>query len=130
MKNIISDQLSVIAQTIFDKKGFNILTLDVRGISSMTDYYIIAEGTVDRHVKAISHSIIHALKDLGESPMHVEGEQTGDWVVIDFCNIIVHLFIPDLREKYGIEKLWKDGKIVDVNIVVEQPALDRSQGKL
>lgn len=125
MKNTPLEQLDIIAQAIFDKKGFNILALDVRGISTMTDYFVIAEGTVDRHVKAISGSIVHALQSGGERPLHVEGDQSGDWVVIDYGNIVVHLFMPELREKYGIENLWKNGKVIDVNIVVERP-----QGKL
>ena len=122
MKNSSLKQLDVIAQAIFDKKGFNILALDVRGISTMTDFFVIAEGTVDRHLKAISQSIVHALvDDSGDRPLHMEGEQSGDWVVIDYSNIVVHLFIPDIREKYAIETLWKEGKVVDVDIVVEKP---------
>lgn len=120
MKNAALKQLNVIAQTIFDKKGFNILVLDVHNVSTMTDYFIIAEGTVDRHVKAISNSVIHALEDVGEKPVYVEGEQEGDWVVIDYGDMVVHLFTPELRERYALENLWKDGKIVDVEITVEK----------
>lgn len=120
MKNSAQKQLDLIAQTIFDKKGFNILALDVRGISTMTDYFIVAEGTVDRHVKALSNSIVHAMQTEGEKPLHLEGDQSSDWVVIDYGNIVIHLFIPDLREKYAIEKLWKEGKVVDVNISIER----------
>lgn len=125
MKNSSLKQLDTIAQAIFDKKGFNIVALDVRGISTMTDFFVIAEGTVDRHLKAISQSIVHALSDIGDKPLHVEGEGSGDWVVIDYGYVVIHLFVPDIREKYAIESLWKEGKIVDVDIVVEKP-----QGKL
>lgn len=113
-------QLTIIAQAIFDKKGFNILVLDVRGISSMADYYIIAEGNVDRHVRALAQAIKEALENLGESPNHVEGEQSGDWIVLDYTDIVIHLFIPELREKYALEELWKESKIVDVKIAVEK----------
>lgn len=122
MKSIALKQLDTIAQAIFDKKGFNILALDVQGISTMTDYFVIAEGTVDRHVKAISNSIVQAVKDVaGERPLHMEGEQSGDWVVIDYGNIVIHLFMAGIREKYAIETLWKSGKTIDVEIVVERP---------
>ena len=112
--------LDVIAQTIFDKKGFNILVLDVRGISTMTDYFVIAEGTVDRHVRSICFEISAKLREMGYKPLHTEGEKDGDWVVIDFGEVVIHLFIPDVREKYALEEVWKSGKIVDVEIAVHK----------
>lgn len=108
--------LNSIAQAIYDKKGMNILALDVRQISNLTDYVIIAEGNVDKHVEAISYSVIEALKKQGQSPVYIEGRQTGDWVVIDYLNIMVHLFAPGLRDKYQLEQLWREGQIVDLNI--------------
>jgi ribosome-associated protein len=108
--------LNRIAQVIFDKKGMNILGLDVRGISTLTDYVIIAEGNVDRHVVAIADAITLALKEEGYKPIHIEGHQSGDWIVIDFLNIMVHLFMPGLREKYRLEDLWKEGQILDFKI--------------
>jgi len=108
--------LTTIAQSIFDKKGFNILLLDVQGICTMTDYFVIAEGNVDRHVKALSLHIKHAMDDQGMHPFHVEGEREGDWVVIDYGDIVIHLFTPELREKYALEEMWKEGKIVDVKL--------------
>lgn len=110
--------VNAIAQTIYDKKGMNILALDVRGISSLTDFVIIAEGSVDKHVLAISHAIIDRLKEMGHRPLHVEGMPMGDWVVIDFFEIMVHLFMPGLRDKYQLEELWRQGKIIDLNIEV------------
>jgi ribosome-associated protein len=97
--------LNRIAQVIFDKKGMNILALDVRGVSSLTDFVIIAEGNVDRHVSAIADAVIVALKEEGYQPIHTEGLQSGDWVVIDFLDIMVHLFMPGLRDKYRLEDL-------------------------
>ncbi len=108
--------LNRIAQVIFDKKGMNILGLDVRGVSSMTDYVIIAEGNVDRHVIAIGDAVIDILKKEGQSAIHVEGLQMGDWVVIDFLDIMVHLFMPGIREKYRLEDLWKEGRLLDLTI--------------
>ncbi len=116
---IVNEQhtlLNRIAQAIFDKKGMNILGLDVRGISSLTDYVIIAEGNVDKHVVAIAQAVIEVLKQEGCNPIHVEGLQTGDWVVIDFLDIMVHLFMPGLREKYRLEDLWKEGQLFDLTI--------------
>jgi ribosome-associated protein len=111
--------LNKISQIIFDKKGFNILVLDVRGISTMTDYYIIAEGSVDRHVKSLCTAIKEKVEEIGLNLCHVEGERNADWVVIDCGEVVIHLFIPELREKYALEELWKKGKIVDVDILTD-----------
>lgn len=108
--------LSSAAQAIFDKKGFNILALDVHGVSSLTDYVLIAEGNVDRHVIAIAHEVIEALEKQGEKPIHVEGIEAGDWVVIDYLDYMIHLFMPGLREKYRLEEIFRDGKILDLNL--------------
>lgn len=109
------------AQTLFDKKGFNILVLDVRGISSMTDYFLIAEGNIDRHVQSLAKSVIEVLQENGEKPFHSEGVTEGAWAVLDYGEVVVHLFVPDLREKYALEELWREAKIVDVKIDVEKP---------
>lgn len=112
--------LNIISQALFDRKGFNILALDVRGISTMTDYYVIAEGSVDRHVKALCTAVKEKLKETGLSLFHIEGEQDGDWIVMDCGEIVVHLFVPELREKYALEELWTKAKIVDVAIDVSE----------
>jgi ribosome-associated protein len=119
MKHVLMKELNAIAQAIYDKKGFNILALDVRGISTLTDYVIIAEGTIDRHLKALCYTIKDKLGELGQKPLYVEGEQSGEWIVLDFSDVVVHLFIPEYREKYALEQLWHDAKIVDVQIVTD-----------
>jgi ribosome-associated protein len=118
MKKPPSEILNLIAQIIYDKKGINIFALDVREISSITDYVVIAEGNVDRHVCSIARAIIEGLREEGERSLHTEGLQTGDWVVLDFVGVMVHLFMPGLREKYSLEKLWEESKIVDLKIDV------------
>ncbi len=108
------------AQVIFDKKGINILAIDVRGISTLTDYVLIAEGSVDRHVIGIAREIIDVLKGMGERPIHVEGLEQGDWVVIDYLNYMIHIFMPGLRDKYQLEGLFSDGKIIELNIKLDE----------
>lgn len=122
MKKSTKQILNIIAQTIYDKKGFNILALDVKGISNLTDYYVIAEGNIDRHVKALTAAVRKALSEIGEKAWHIEGEVQGDWIVIDLGEIIIHLFDPETREKYSLEELWKEAKIVDLEIKVSQGA--------
>lgn len=124
MRNSNLKVLNTIAQAIYDKKGFNILALDVYGLSTLTDYYVIAEGNINRHVRALAFAIKDKLREEGLEPFHMEGEQTGDWLVMDYGDIIIHLFVPEIREKYALEELWKEAKIVDVKIVVKKEDYD------
>ncbi len=110
------ETLREIAQIIYDKKGINILALDVTGLSTITDYLLIAEGHVDRHVSSMGKTIVEEMKKKGETPLHVEGLQAGDWVVIDYSGLMVHLFMPGYREKFSLEKLWQESKLVDLPI--------------
>ncbi len=107
-----------IGQTIFDKKGSNILALDVRGISTLTDYVIIAEGMVDRHVIAMAHELMKVLKERGEKALFVEGLSNGDWVVLDYGAYMIHLFMPGIRDLYRLEDIYREGKIIDLAIKV------------
>jgi ribosome-associated protein len=126
MNHSILKDLNRIAQVIYDKKGLNILVLDVHGICTMTDFFIIAEGTVDRHVKALSQAIIDEFAQRGQEPLHAEGQQEGDWIVLDYGDFVIHLFIPELREKYALEELWNEGEIVDVKIDTAKPEFKKT----
>ena len=109
--------IPLIVQAIYDKKGINTMVIDVRNVSTITDYIIIAEGNVDRHVVAMAKSIDDAvLKAQKEHPAYSEGLENGDWVVLDYIEVMVHLFIPSFREKYQLEMLYSQGKIMDVAV--------------
>jgi len=108
--------LNSIAQMIYDKKGFNILALDVQGLSTITDYLIIAEGNVDRHVMSLANTIVEEMGESGEKPIHAEGMQTGDWIVLDYGQVMIHLFTPGLRDKYSLERLWPESKLIELDI--------------
>jgi ribosome-associated protein len=127
MKRTELELLNLIAQVVYDKKGMNILALDVKGLSSIADFLLIAEGNVDRHVTAIARSIVEELHERGENPVHVEGVQTGDWVVLDYSGIMVHLFMPGYRQKYSLEKLWSESKIIDLEIDVSKSSIGQSK---
>src|ERR1700722_9115378 len=108
--------LNAIAQAIYDKKGMNILALDLRKFSTITDFVIIAEGNVDRHVMALAQAVRDAMRKLGEEPLYTQGMTPGDWIVLDYVTVMVHLFMPGLRDKYHLEDLWREGEIVDLSI--------------
>ena len=106
--------LEEIVKAIQEKKGFNILVLDVQNVSTLTSYFVIAEGRVERHLKAISDEVMDRMAKLGRKPYQVEGIADGDWLVVDYGDVMVHLFKPTVREKYGLEEVWRESKIVDL----------------
>ncbi len=110
--------LERICQTLYDKKGFNIMTLDLRALSTLADYFIIAEGNVEKHVQSLAKEIVEVLAEEGRNPIHVEGLREGDWVVLDFSDVVIHLFTPDLRDRYRLEHLWEEAQIIDIPIHV------------
>lgn len=114
MKDRCLEVLNTIAQTIYDKKGYNILAIDVRKISTVADYFLIAEGNVERHVLALSAAIDEKIEEIGYDLYHIDGKAAGEWIVLDCGDILIHLFLPELREKYALEELWQEGEIVDL----------------
>lgn len=89
-----------------DAKAKDIRCIDVRHLTSMTDYMIIASGTSDRHVKSVAGSVVEAAKAAGRRPLGVEGENDGEWVLVDLQDALVHVMLPRVREFYNLEKLW------------------------
>ena len=109
--------LNFVAQVIFDKKGFNIFALDIRKISTMADYFLIAEGNVDRHVQSLCQSIEEATAKKGIRPLGREGQDSGEWCILDYGDIVIHLFQTKTREHYALEELWQKGGIVDLKLI-------------
>jgi ribosome-associated protein len=97
---------------IEDLKGRDVLVLDLRGLTDATDYFVIASGTSDAHVRGIADSVIRALGAQGQHPHHMEGQVTGRWVLLDFVDFVVHLFHPEARAFYQLERLWDDAPAV------------------
>ncbi len=114
-KDLALQLTETIAQIIYEKSGKNIFAVDIRGVSTLSDFCLIAEGTVDRHVRAIAQTVEKELALLGHKPSRVEGMQEGQWVILDYLNIMVHVFTPAFREKYHLERLWEEGTVVDLN---------------
>jgi ribosome-associated protein len=89
-----------------DKKGVDIVMLRTAELTTMADYFVICSGRSDRQVQALSGAIVDTLRDEGIKPLGVEGQSSGRWVLIDYGGVIVHVFAPDEREYYGLERLW------------------------
>ena len=96
----------LILTAIDDLKGEDVIEIDVKGKTSVTDMMIIASGTSNRHVKSIANNIALEAKKAGAQPLGVEGEEQAEWVLVDMGDIIVHVMQPHIREFYDLEKLW------------------------
>jgi ribosome-associated protein len=97
---------SVITDALADLKALQVKVLDVRGLTDMTDFMVIASGTSDRHVRSIAQSVFEKAKQAGYRPQGIEGERDGEWILIDLSDIVVHVMMPRIREFYALEKLW------------------------
>ena len=116
-KNISTDDLlASIIKGIEDVKGLDIDILDLRGIdNSVCDYFVICNGNSNTQVNAIVGSIQKGVsKELKDKPWHVEGTDVGEWVLMDYVNVVVHVFQKHIREYYNIESLWGDAKITTI----------------
>ena len=100
-----------IAELALDKKALDVVSVNVSQMSSVTDYFIIITGAVDVHLKAIADHILSDLKTEKIRPLNIEGYDNLRWVLIDFVDVVVHLFLPDTRRFYSIEKLWGEAEI-------------------
>ncbi|MGA2330763.1 MAG: ribosome silencing factor [Syntrophales bacterium] len=108
------------------RKAKNLTILNVKEISSFADYFIICSGTSDRQVQSIAASIRENLKEYGIIPLGIEGESLGKWVLMDYEDIIIHVFYDPIREFYDIERLWPDAPRMDVgDEVTEMTALGK-----
>ena len=94
-----------------EKKGFDVRILRLKDLSSVCDYFLIVSGEADVHVKAIAETIVKELREAGEKPMHLEGLNEGNWVLLDYIDVIVHVFREPTRQFYALEKLWGDAPI-------------------
>jgi len=102
------------AQLCLDMKADDVLLLNLKGVTDMTDYFVIASGTSDTHVRSIGEHLIARLKKQGHAVHHSEGLQQGRWVLLDFVDFVVHIFHPTLRSFYQLERLWSDAEVVGV----------------
>ena len=100
MKDLVVHELD-------EMKAQDVKVLDVRGLTTIADYMVVASGTSDRHVKAISDKLVEAIKQVGQRPLGVEGEDDGQWILADFGDVIAHIMLPQVREFYKLENLWE-----------------------
>ncbi len=109
----LDDEVKLAINCASEKKGFDIVAIDLREIASFTEFFIIASGTNVRQVQAISDEITEKLKEhLNSRVIRIEGYPTGEWILLDYGDFIVHIFEQKAREFYDLERLWRDAKKV------------------
>src|SRR5512143_341980 len=111
-------QIQEAAQAARDKKAIDLAVLDVREVSSFTDYFVVCSGQNSRQVKAIADAVEETLLKARTRPAHVEGYDRAEWVLLDYFDFIVHVFTPSMREFYALERLWGSAE----RIAVPEPA--------
>jgi ribosome-associated protein len=104
------NQLTEALEAALDKKAQDPVVLELTGICSFTDYFIICTGTSTRHNQTIAESIDEKLRKQGVRPLHMEGHSEGDWILMDYVDFVVHIFTARAREFYDLERLWRAGK--------------------
>ena len=104
----ISDLKEIVINTLDINKAQDIVTIDLKDKSSMADYMIIASGTSSRHIQSLSEQVLEKLKNNGVKDSKIEGKESGEWKLVDGIDLIVHIFHPEKRKFYELEKMWSE----------------------
>lgn len=110
---------SLAINAIEDLKAFDVNVIDVKGRSSITDVLVFASGRSDRQVKSIANNVVQEAKKAGVPPLGVEGLNVGDWVLVDLGDLVVHVMLPQVRDYYGIERIWEVDETDDGDTAAE-----------
>jgi len=109
----VKDMARIVYRALEDKNGEDICIIDISGISPLADYFIITSGSNDSQVKALVDHVEDEMHKAGHSQIQREGLQTGNWVLLDYGDVVVHVFDTENREFYHLERIWSDGKRIE-----------------
>jgi ribosome-associated protein len=126
MKHHEEPRIDKIVEVLQGKKGIDILLMDLRGISDAADYFVLCTGTSEQHVKTLADEVAQTLKEAGDGPWHIEGSDTRRWILVDFVDIVVHVFRQEARDFYALERLWGDAQCTEFTDTWEPDASPRS----
>ncbi len=107
------------AKILNNKKGMNLKIVRIDDISSIADYFVFATGTSNTHVNALADEMEYQIKQIGIMPEHVEGYRSNSWVLVDYGNVVVHIFTEESRTYYALDHLWQDGEQIDLSYLSE-----------
>lgn len=111
--------VKVVYEALENKKGENIKIIDISGVSVLADYFIIANGSNQNQVQALVDNVQEELYKIGRQPVQIEGYLTGNWILMDYGDIIVHVFSKEDRLFYDLERIWRDGKDIEISDIVD-----------
>lgn len=112
------EKMTKIVKTLDSKKALDIRAIEISDLTIIADYFIIADGTSTTHVKGLADEVEFNLAQEGIRPDHIEGFSGGQWLAMDYDDVVVHIFHKDTGDLYNLEKLWSDGKAVDINALL------------
>ena len=107
-------QVEAAVRAADDKQAHDVIVLDLRKAAGFTDYFVIGSGTNPRQIRAIADAVMESLAAIGAKPAHVEGYDRSEWVLLDYFDFIVHIFAPETRLFYGLERLWGNAERVEI----------------
>jgi ribosome-associated protein len=110
----MTPQLSLAVRAALDHKALDLDVLDLKGVCSFTDFFVICTGTSTRHTQAICDAVVEQLERSGARPRHIEGYNRAEWILLDYLNFVVHIFSGSARHFYDLERLWKNAQRVAV----------------
>lgn len=108
----------VAVKALDERRGKDIHMLKTTDVTSLADYFVICSGTSNTQIKALTDSVSEAMKNVGEEPGHIEGHREGTWVLSDYGCVVVHIFSPEAREFYDLERLWSDAEDMDISDLI------------
>lgn len=112
------EMVKKIAKVLDDKKAIDIKAIEITELTIVADYFVIANGTSNTHVKALANEVEYELSQAGIEPTHIEGRATG-WILLDYSDVVVHIFLGESREYYNLERMWGDAKEVDLSDTID-----------
>ncbi len=113
------EQAVLAAKAISGKKGLDIQVIEISDVSVLADYMVIATGNSSTHVKALADEVEYQLDKAGISVSHIEGYRSNTWILLDYIDVIVNVFSDEAREFYDLDRLWQDGKAVDLTDIID-----------
>ncbi len=114
-----SSKIKTIVKAIDSKRGEDIKAIRISDLTIISDYFIIANGNSSTQVKAIADEVEFKMKEAGVSPIRIEGYQSANWIVLDYSDVVVHIFYKETRAFYNLERLWNDGETIDIDSLTQ-----------
>lgn len=125
----MKDALRIALKAVDDKKAADVVVLDISSVATFANYFLICSGDSSRQIHAIVDEVEQKLESIGLRPTHIEGYRHAEWVLMDYIDLVVHVFSKGARAYYDLERLWRDGKKLDIEKLLESPPVRKGARK-